>query len=323
MALISSAVTSNATYAPLTPAVLTVYSKEILFYAQPNLRFAAFAVQKTDLTITPGLTIKFMKYNNLSRGGTLVEGTDMVTQPLSALQVSITVAEQGNAVQLTELLVRSSFADTMADASRLLGYDMAIVLDYQLAAAALGTPNVEFAPDGTTPVTVRTGLAAGSTFGTTVVKNAVETLSTNKATKLGGDYYVCFVHPHQGRTMRDDTAWTDVNKYANAILIYNGEIGKYEGVRFIETTMMPIIKTTGSVFVDSVDTGVTTTPNATFDVYQAVMFGENAFGHAISLPVELRDNGVQDFRRKRSLAWYGIWGTARITDENLVRIESI
>lgn len=34
------------------------------------------------------------------------------------------------------------------------------------------------------------------------------------------------------------------------------------------------------------------TPQA---VYQAIMIGDNAFGHAISLPVELRDGGVLDF----------------------------
>lgn len=323
MAKISSARTTAGDYVALSPAVLTVYSKEILFYAQPNLRFAAFAVQKTDLTITPGLTIKFMKYNNLARGGQLVEGNHLVPQALSASQITISVYEQGNATQVTELLVRASFADIMADNARLLGYDMATVLDYQLGAAALGVGDVTYAPSTLgTPCPDRASISATCLFRSTVVKNAVEDLATKKATKIAGDYYVCFVHPHQARSMRDDPSWEKVNAYANALLIYNGEIGKWEGVRFIETTMMPIIATDGHVWVDGVDTGVTVMDPAAVPVYQAVIFGENFIGHALALPVELRDNGVIDFRRERALAWYGIWGTGRITEENGERIES-
>ena len=44
------------------------------------------------------------------------------------------------------------------------------------------------------------------------------------------------------------------------------------------------------------------------------MLGDNAFGHAISLPVELRDGGVLDFGREHALAWYSIWGWGVVTE---------
>ena len=50
------------------------------------------------------------------------------------------------------------------------------------------------------------------------------------------------------------------------------------------------------------------------------MLGDNAFGHAISLPVELRDGGVLDFGREHALAWYSIWGFGLITDSAVVKI---
>ena len=50
------------------------------------------------------------------------------------------------------------------------------------------------------------------------------------------------------------------------------------------------------------------------------MLGDNAFGHAISLPVELRDGGVLDFGREHALAWYSIWGWGVITDSSVVKI---
>src|ERR1700761_8788438 len=78
----------------LTPAVQQLWSKEILFMAMPVLRFEQFAVKKTELGVQPGLTIHFMRYNNLGAAAQLVEGVRMQTNALTASQYSITVAEQ-------------------------------------------------------------------------------------------------------------------------------------------------------------------------------------------------------------------------------------
>jgi hypothetical protein len=55
-------------------------------------------------------------------------------------------------------------------------------------------------------------------------------------------------------------------------------------------------------------------------VYESIMIGDNAFGHAISLPVELRDGGVLDFGREHALAWYAIWGLGVITDQAINKV---
>jgi hypothetical protein len=62
------------------------------------------------------------------------------------------------------------------------------------------------------------------------------------------------------------------------------------------------------------------TPPAATASWEGLMVGDNAFGHAISLPVELRDGGVLDFGREHALAWYGIWGFGTITDAAVVRL---
>ena len=58
------------------------------------------------------------------------------------------------------------------------------------------------------------------------------------------------------------------------------------------------------------------------EVYESIMIGDNAFGHAISLPVELRDGGVLDFGREHALAWYAIYGLGLITDQSVVIAET-
>ena len=67
-------------------------------------------------------------------------------------------------------------------------------------------------------------------------------------------------------------------------------------VTFIETTQ-----------VTQVDNGNSSNPAP---VYQAISIGDNAFAHAISLPVELRDGGVLDFGREHALALTTDWALA-------------
>ena len=59
----------------MTPAIQAIWSKEILFEAMPILRFEQFAVKKTELGVQPGLTVNFMKYNNLPVNEVIGGGT--------------------------------------------------------------------------------------------------------------------------------------------------------------------------------------------------------------------------------------------------------
>ena len=67
-------------------------------------------------------------------------------------------------------------------------------------------------------------------------------------------------------------------------------------------------------------TSTPSNPNAPANpLYRALVIGDNAAGHAISLPVELRDGGVLDFGREHALAWYSIFGLGLITDYAVVQ----
>jgi hypothetical protein len=116
----------------LSPAIQTIWSKEILFQAMPVLRFEQFAVKKTELGVMPGLTVNFMRYNNLPiPSGPLVEGIRMQTLAITAQQYRITVAEQGQGIAMSELLLNASFDDVLASSSRLLGRSMATYMDLE------------------------------------------------------------------------------------------------------------------------------------------------------------------------------------------------
>lgn len=314
----------------LSQAIQTIWSKEILFQSMPILRFEQFAVKKTELGVQPGLTINFMRYNNLGAASQLVEGVRMQTNALTASQFSITVAEHGYAVAVSELLLNASFDDVMASASRLLGRNMATYLDVSARDTLMQATSVLYGYDKTGSTTITNvspydkgvaGTTRASMTGTfylttAVVKDAVETLATKNVPRLG-ETYVCFLHPHQSRRLRDDPEFIEVTKYAAPGNFMLGEIGRLNDVVFIETTQtFSKAGGAGASYNSGTDSGGAATR------YGAIFLGDNAFGHAISLPVELRDGGILDFGREHALAWYAIWGLGLITDQAVVIAET-
>ena len=335
--------TGYSSDATLSPAIQQIWSKEILFQAMPILRFEQFAVKKTELGVMPGLTVNFMRYTNLgvdeTTGATLSEGVRMEPVALSASQIQITVKEQGKSVAVTELLLNAAFDDIMASSSRLLGRHMAQSMDIQ-ARNTLYSAGVPFgggtavAPSvvfGRTAASARGALApyeAGTVgvasapgfLSPAAIKDAVEILAGQNIPRLG-DTYVCFVHPSQSRALRDWPEFIEVTKYAAPGNFMLGEIGRLYDVVFIETTQVLKGQTSGTDVVDlSGAAGSATDPTGTS--YSAMMIGDNAFGQAIALPVELRDGGVIDFGREHGLAWYAIWGFGVITAESRVLINT-
>jgi N4-gp56 family major capsid protein len=420
------------------PAIQTIWSKEILFQSMPVLRFEQFAVKKTELGTMPGLTVNFMRYNNLPvPAGPLLEGIRMKTHAITANQYAITVAEQGFAVAVSELLLNASFDDIMASSSRLLGRNMALYMDTQARQTLGRSSSVVFGykkptainqgygiyEPGTPAATINDVVVSGGTatldddyFLTPhAVKDAVEVLAAKNIPRLG-ETYVCFIHPHQSRRLRDTPEWIEVTKYAAPGNFMLGEIGRLNDTVFIETTQVTAPYSTvaltdtypnlpggshvtanpasydwranalglteaqraalaagvvGGTAATGLDIGPPAHPSLlTYDestdayadidqdpttagtqatdppdvlpqygipgpawgepwgpytgsgagVFEAIMLGDNAFGHAISLPVELRDGGVLDFGREHALAWYSIWGWGVITDSSVVKI---
>ena len=112
------------------------------------------------------------------------------------------------------------------------------------------------------------------------------------------------------RQLRDDPSWIQVHQYNGVENVYRGEVGMYEGVRFVETTQMPKNNAAASAAKGY----------AAIPTWEAIIFGDNSYAWAEALPVELRDNGVEDYGRKHGLAWYAIWGFGIVEDSNIFKL---
>lgn len=305
----TSAIANGGAFQSIPQAVRDFYSKEVLFQAQPQCKFLQFAKVKRDLQAVRGKSITFVKYGNLAGGGALAESDTLVAQGMTASEIQITVTEQANAIELTEMLMRTSLLDVLGDSSKILANNLAVVLDTQFRDAVLSTTNVIYG-SGATSIATMTG---SSVFDSRTIKDAVEVLAMNNTPKYEGEYYVCFAHPKQTRQLRDDAAWQNTNQYMGRKNLYVGEVGMYEGVIFIETTQMPHL--TNAQITTKYGAGYTPSHGC-----EAVIFGENAFAWAVALDVELRDDGVKELGRKHTIGWYGIWGTGLVDENNVVRV---
>jgi len=201
--------------------------------------------------------------------------------------------------------------------------------------------------------TVGTGISSldgNHKLTTGTIKDAALTLAGKNIPRIG-ETYVMFIHPKQSRDLRSNPEFIEVTKYAAPGNFMLGEIGRLYDVVFIETTQVKLLAANGT-YTTSTNVGVpanagvvpvkantapgqggnptsadftaeagylTSATGNTADVYESIMIGDNAFGHAISLPVELRDGGVLDFGREHALAWYSIWGLGVITDQAIVK----
>lgn len=319
---LNTAVETGGSNNKLTNAVRAVYSKDIEFKALPNMRFFQFATLKEELGVQPGLTIEMLTYDNIALGGKLTEGVRMQGKAMSSSMKQITVYEFGNSITVSQLLMQASFDDVMASATTLLGRDYALVLDTLLRDTALSGTNVVYASKGDgTKILTRATLDDTCTFKVSTVKDAIEILATNNAPKVENTNWICFVHPHQSRGLRDDSAWINASNYGDPNLQFIGEIGKIDDTRFIETTILcnGACASTDIAFKNDLKKGVN--ENLT-NVYQSVIFGDRYYGFAVALPVELRDNGIIDYGRERGLAWYGIFGAGLLNEEYGVVIET-
>ena len=308
--------TIQSTAGELFP-LLDVYSLEVLHKARGVMMYEQFAMRKTELSAGPGQTVKFITYDDISRGGQLTETTSLSTRSMAQSVKSLTVTEWGNAISVSEKLLQLSFDDLMTEAAILLGRDYAVVRDLSLRDILVSeVSQVIYAGSNS----VITAVDSSDILTVNDIRKAVEVLQTANVPKFNNDYYVCFIHPHQAFSLRRDSDWQSANNYAQTRNVFNGELGRWEDVIFVSTTHQ------GNGACTSSDPGYEVALHEAgaddIDLYRATLFGDQCFAVADALPVELRDNGVEDFGRKHSLAWYAIWGVGVLQADYGVHIIS-
>ena len=214
----------------------TFYDMTLIDEAQANLVHDQFA-QKRPIPKNGGKKIEFRKFASLPKAMTpLTEGVTPNGKSLSVSTIEAEVAQYGDYIVQSDVLELTSIDNTIVEATKILGRQAGLTLDTITRNVMQSGTNVYYCPkaDGTA-VTSRAGLDNTCKLTVDVVNRVVALLKKNNAPKINGDY-VAIIHPLVAYDLMSDERWIDAHKYATPENIYNGELGKISGVRFIESS---------------------------------------------------------------------------------------
>ena len=229
--------TNVTTDAGLSNEMKIFYSDYLIRLAGPLLVHDQFG-QKQPIPKNGGKIIEFRKYDNLPKALTaLTEGVTPDGQKLSMSVITATVAQYGGYVTLSDILLLTAVDNNLMEATRLIADQAGRTLDTITREVLNGGTNVLYGEGSKTSRSALVGgeLSANDYLTVDCVRKAVRFLKVMNARRINGDF-VGIIHPDAAYDLMSDSKWVNVKTYSDPSGIYEGEIGKIEGVRFVETS---------------------------------------------------------------------------------------
>lgn len=296
--------------------IKTYYDDYLIDCSSPKLVHDQFG-QKRPIPAGRGKTIEFRKVSPLPVSTTpLTEGVTPESQQLTISTVEAPVQQYGGYVELSDMVVLTAIDNNLVIAAKQLGAQAGKTLDAITREVLAGGTNVQYAEG---QVTQRSQLVGGKAEGNhyltvDAVRRAVRTLKKQDAEPIG-DSFIGIIHPDVAYDLMSDPKWVNVKSYSDPEGIYEGEIGKIENVRFVETSEAKVFEGAGA---------------EGRDVYATLILGDNAYGTTeiegggLTLIVkQLGSGGASDpLDQRASVAWKATKAAVRLQEAYMVRIET-
>ena len=295
--------------AGMSPELRTFYDKQLIENAKPILVHNQFG-QKRPIPKGEGQTINFRKFSPLPKATIpLTEGVTPDGRSVNITQKTAKVAQYGDYITVSDVLELTAPDRVIVENNKLLGVQAGETLDAVTAAVLNAGTNVQLVCEAES----RGDISKASVLTVDEIKKAVTTLKKMKARPIDGSF-VAIIHPTVSYDLMSDPEWVNVKNYDSKDL-YNGEIGKLYGVRFVETTE-------AKVFAGACADGA--------NVYSTLVLGADAYGVTEVTGGGLRmiakpkgSGGTSDPLEQRSTqGWKATHVAEILTEEFMVRIES-
>ena len=308
--------TNLTTSEGLTAEMKPYYSDYLIDMTEPNLVHDQFG-QKHPIPENNGKRIEFRKYSPLPKlTVALEEGKTPDGQSLTMSILAADVKQYGGFVELSDMLLMTAIDNNLVQATKLLGGQAGRTLDTITREVLNAGTNVQYAEG---QVASRAALKGGAESGNhyltvNAIRMAVCTLKRMNAPKINGDY-VAIIHPDCTYDLMSDPNWKYPHQYVDTKEIYEGEIGKIAGVRFVETSEAKIFEKAGA---------------SSRDVYSTLVMGDDAYGvtdikggglqHIVK---QLGSGGTADpLNQRATVGWKATKTAVRLVEEYMVRIET-
>ena len=288
-------------------------SDELRMAVQPMTKFRQFCDvhDATQQGKKKGDTFHWDVYQDVvtPAGQTLTETNTMPETNFTITQGTLTITEGGNSVPYSGKLDDLSKHPVKTIINKVLKNDAGKWFDASAHTQFNATPLVVVGTSSTTITLTTNGTATATNsqaLNTGHVKLIVDTMKERNIPPYTGDDYYALAWPTTYRTLKNQLE--SIHQYTDAgfQMIMNGEIGRYENVRYVEQTNIPKggaqDSTTFNAFTRTADAW-----NGGFSDW-AFFFGADTVAEAIAVPEEMRGKIPTDYGRSKGVAWYFLGG---------------
>lgn len=277
----------------LTNLVKTYYDRMMLETLDPELKYYQFSVKKP-LPRGEGNAVYWNRPRRLGFGQKLTAGVKPSANELSTVRVSALIEVYGGYSLIEDLVEATSIVDPLEIATQELGKQASETIDRATMQALLFFDDPDSAVSAVHVVKtsanliISTNTTVANTYQDVLIavsdiRVATAELRRRRVPTVDGQNYVGIIHPVIAADLRSDTTWQNWHQYTTPENLYRGEIGRVEGVRFVETDFTPVSAGSGNGLAISVAAGAS-----------AIAYGTNIFGRGFYGVTEL-DGGIHTF----------------------------
>ena len=236
--------TTSSGMSPLMEAVLNRYVRE---NNKTNRKYTKFG-QKVDIPKGKTKTIAFDKLSPLPKASApLTEGVTPTGSAVNVTRIKGEPDQFGNYVSYTDQLdfFANDPSPQVLKYTELLAENQLETFEHLDAMELASGLNVFYAGEATSRATLTDALTVKD------VRKAVTSLKRNKVQPADGKDFIAFIHPDVVFSIWNDNEWRAPHTYADTKEMYDGEVGRLFGVRFIEDPDAYVFR--GTPFADKYD----------------------------------------------------------------------
>lgn len=318
------------------------YQRLAYFALRPPLMYDSIADVFATNQSHPGTAVQFNILGDLPIASTPInELSDVASVATTDSTVTATLNEYGNAIRRTRALAGTSFIEIDPALARVVGWNGGVSVDEVARVVAQAGTNVAYAAAGghttratTTTTDIITANDVRLAYTYLLRNNAMPFITGGAATTgMGQDenfragnpgtgLFGAMIHPDVSFDLRGQTGsgtWRQPSEYAAGFGgghqgVWSGEIGEFEGFRFIVNPRAPFFANAGS---------------GSANVYGTLFMGCEAL---LKIWATVEDNGprpqivegpiVDTLKRNRPLGWYWFGAYGIFRQNCLYRLET-
>lgn len=240
------ATTTTGNVASTGDALGILADRRVMASLQPNLYFEAIA--DIQMVSQGNDTDRFALFDQIATSSvtSLTEATNPTGIASTVTVKDITPTQYGINVEMSDLVVLTTFFDFVKAGSTEVGFAMARKIDSVIQTTANAGTNVYYGGNAT----ARANVDASDVLDYALLVKAGQKLVKGSAPTFSDGYYRAIGTPEQIYDLKSNTStgqWVDVSKYAQPQAFLNGEVGAVNKIRIVQSPNVDTFSSTITV----------------------------------------------------------------------------